>query len=45
MKWILPPQSSSHYASEKAFAESMGYQTVEFDDPTYPRGLSRINRA
>ena len=36
VKWILPPRSSSFYAASKAFAESMGYETVEHDDFSYP---------
>jgi hypothetical protein len=35
-KWILPPRTSSFYESEKAFAQSMGYETVEHDDFSYP---------
>jgi hypothetical protein len=35
-KWILPPRGSSMYAASKAFAESAGYETVEFDDFSYP---------
>ena len=36
VKWILPPQSSPFYASEKANAEAAGYETVEHDDLSYP---------
>jgi hypothetical protein len=36
VKWILPPRSSGFYAASKAFAESMGYETVEHDDFSYP---------
>jgi hypothetical protein len=35
-KWILPPRTSSYYGASKAFAESMGYETVEHDDFSYP---------
>ena len=35
-KWILPPRDSPMYATSKAFAESAGYETVEFDDFSYP---------
>jgi hypothetical protein len=35
-KWILPPRGTSMYAASKAFAESAGYDTVEFDDFSYP---------
>ncbi len=35
-KWILPPRTSSVYGYEKWFAESMGYETVEHDDFSYP---------
>jgi len=36
VKWILPPRSSGFYGASKAFAESMGYETVEHDDFSYP---------
>jgi hypothetical protein len=36
VKWILPPRSSGFYAASKAFAEGMGYETVEHDDFSYP---------
>ena len=36
VKWILPPRTSSFYASEKYWAEQMGYETVENDDLSYP---------
>jgi hypothetical protein len=36
VKWILPPQSSLFYGAIKAFAEDMGYETVEHDDFSYP---------
>ena len=42
LKWILPPKGSvfgdgsDAYRSSKAFAESMGYDTVEHDDFSYP---------
>ena len=36
VKWILPPRNSPHYAASKAFAEGMGYDTVEHDDFSYP---------
>jgi hypothetical protein len=35
-KWILPPRGSHMYGASKAFAESAGYETVEFDDFSYP---------
>ena len=37
VKWILPPQDSLSYGAVKAFAESMGYETVEHDDFSYPQ--------
>ena len=36
VKWILPPAGSAFYASEKANAEAMGYDTVENGDLSYP---------
>lgn len=36
VKWILPPRSSGAYGSVRSFAESMGYETVEHDDFSYP---------
>jgi len=36
VKWILPPAGSSFYASEKANAEAMGYETAENGDLSYP---------
>lgn len=38
LKWILPPKGGddSFYNASKASAESMGYETVENDDFTYP---------
>ena len=36
VKWILPPGSSGAYGAVKGAAESMGYETVEHDDFTYP---------
>ncbi len=36
VKWILPPRGANSYSAVKAFAESMGYETVEFDDFSYP---------
>ena len=36
VKWILPPEGSPAYGRSKAFAESMGYDTVEHDDFSYP---------
>jgi len=38
LKWILPAKvgDGSLYESSKAFAEGMGYETVEHDDFTYP---------
>lgn len=35
-KWILPPAGTGAYGAIKAFAESMGYSTVELDDFSYP---------
>lgn len=35
-KWILPPRGSGMYEAVKAFAESMGYETVEHEDFSYP---------
>lgn len=37
LKWVLPTRHASFYGASKAFAESMGYETVENDDMTYPR--------
>jgi len=36
VKWILPPRNSDAYSPVKSFAESMGYETVEHDDFSYP---------
>jgi len=36
VKWILPDSSSGAYGAIKAFAEGMGYETVELDDFSYP---------
>jgi hypothetical protein len=36
VKWILPSQDSLSYGAVKAFAESMGYETVEHNDFSYP---------
>lgn len=36
VKWILPPRTSEWYGRIKATAESMGYETVEHDDLSYP---------
>jgi hypothetical protein len=36
VKWILPPRSSAFYGAVKGAAESMGYETVENDDFSYP---------
>jgi len=38
LKWILPPnpRDGSSYKAIKAFAEGMGYKTVEHDDFSYP---------
>ena len=36
VKWILPPKGSAAYEQSKNFAESMGYDTVEHDDFSYP---------
>jgi hypothetical protein len=35
-KWILPPRESPAYGAIKSTAESMGYETVEHDDFSYP---------
>ncbi len=36
VKWILPDRHSQVYGAVKTFAESMGYETVELDDFSYP---------
>jgi hypothetical protein len=37
VKWILPPRSSGDfYLYDKWFTETMGYETVENGDLTYP---------
>jgi hypothetical protein len=36
VKWILPPKTSGAYGSVRDFAESMGYETVEHEDFSYP---------
>ncbi|MEM9565627.1 MAG: hypothetical protein AAGA93_23595 [Actinomycetota bacterium] len=36
VKWILPARDSQVYGAVKWFAESMGYETVELDDFSYP---------
>jgi hypothetical protein len=36
VKWILPPKGSPLYEQQKAWAEANGYETVDFEDRTYP---------
>jgi len=37
VKWILPPRTAGDfYLYDKWFATTMGYETVENDDLTYP---------
>jgi len=38
VKYILPPKGSPFYDRVKDAAESAGYETVEHDDFSYPRG-------
>lgn len=36
LKWILPPEGSEAYDAAKRFAESMGLDTVDHEDFSYP---------
>lgn len=37
IKWRLPRRDSEFYSRMQSYAQTVGYQTVEHDDPTYSK--------